>query len=330
MEPQFNPTFDGAQYPGRMDIEQMPETPQRVSHHRRAQSETFFRLPDDFLFDAADVDVDFAALSPIDIPSISDDAASAAAAAAAVAAENPKGGKPPLSHFRSLSVGSEFFEGLGFQGISGGGGGGGDGGGQERRGHHRHSNSMDGSSSSFEAEAAEMAKKAMGPDKLAELARIDPKRAKRILANRQSAARSKERKIRYTGELERKVQTLQTEATTLSTQVTMLQVRWALTDSPMRDPDLKTESLDMPTNHIEETLNDALKDEVQRLKIATGQAPAINGNSFNRGLSGSFLSPLQPLHNFNNPQNQHHQQLNVSPSSINNQSHGGPLQHKRV
>lgn len=48
----------------------------------------------------------------------------------------------------------------------------------------------------------------------------------RILANRQSAARSKERKIRYTSELERKVQTLQTEATTLSAQVTMLQVRF--------------------------------------------------------------------------------------------------------
>lgn len=46
----------------------------------------------------------------------------------------------------------------------------------------------------------------------------------RILANRQSAARSKERKIRYTNELERKVQTLQTEATTLSAQVTILQV----------------------------------------------------------------------------------------------------------
>jgi hypothetical protein len=47
----------------------------------------------------------------------------------------------------------------------------------------------------------------------------------RILANRQSAARSKERKIKYTGELERKVQTLQTEATTLSAQLTLLQVR---------------------------------------------------------------------------------------------------------
>lgn len=46
----------------------------------------------------------------------------------------------------------------------------------------------------------------------------------RILANRQSAARSKERKVRYANELERKVQTLQTEATTLSAQVTLLQV----------------------------------------------------------------------------------------------------------
>lgn len=46
----------------------------------------------------------------------------------------------------------------------------------------------------------------------------------RILANRQSAARSKERKMRYIAELERKVQALQTEATTLSAQLTIMQV----------------------------------------------------------------------------------------------------------
>lgn len=46
----------------------------------------------------------------------------------------------------------------------------------------------------------------------------------RIWANRQSAARSKERKMRYIAELERKVQTLQTEATSLSAQLTLLQV----------------------------------------------------------------------------------------------------------
>lgn len=46
----------------------------------------------------------------------------------------------------------------------------------------------------------------------------------RILANRQSAARSKQRKANYILELERKVQTLQTEATTLSAQLILLQV----------------------------------------------------------------------------------------------------------
>lgn len=48
----------------------------------------------------------------------------------------------------------------------------------------------------------------------------------RIWANRQSAARSKERKMRYIAELERKVQTLQTEATSLSAQLTLLQVKY--------------------------------------------------------------------------------------------------------
>lgn len=49
----------------------------------------------------------------------------------------------------------------------------------------------------------------------------------RIWANRQSAARSKERKMRYIAELERKVHTLQTEATSLSAQLTLLQVIFA-------------------------------------------------------------------------------------------------------
>lgn len=51
-----------------------------------------------------------------------------------------------------------------------------------------------------------------------------PYECDRIWANRQSAARSKERKMRYISELERKVQTLQTDATSLSAQLTLLQV----------------------------------------------------------------------------------------------------------
>ena len=41
---------------------------------------------------------------------------------------------------------------------------------------------------------------------------MDPKRVKRILANRQSAARSKERKLRYMYELESKVGPVQVHA----------------------------------------------------------------------------------------------------------------------
>ena len=121
------------------------------------------------------------------------------------------------------------------------------------------STSVDGNSAKFSMEfgsgefnAIEL-KKIMESEKLSEIAVSDPKRAKRycvlfsclssylrrmhfwvnlsylicvsrILANRQSAARSKERKMRYIVELEHKVQTLQTEATTLSAQVTKLQV----------------------------------------------------------------------------------------------------------
>eukprot|EP00252_Welwitschia_mirabilis_P005834 TRINITY_DN1643_c0_g1_i5.p1 TRINITY_DN1643_c0_g1~~TRINITY_DN1643_c0_g1_i5.p1 ORF type:complete len:506 (-),score=91.87 TRINITY_DN1643_c0_g1_i5:757-2274(-) len=105
-----------------------------------------------------------------------------------------------------------------------------------RTARHSHSNSMDGSTSlnldfgNAEFSEAEM-KKIVASEKLVELAMVDPKRVKRILANRQSAARSKERKMRYILELERKVQTLQTEATTLSAQLTLLQVscvEWVL------------------------------------------------------------------------------------------------------
>ncbi|GJX66791.1 basic-leucine zipper domain-containing protein [Tanacetum coccineum] len=46
----------------------------------------------------------------------------------------------------------------------------------------------------------------------------------RILANRQSVARSKERKMCYITEQENKVQTLQNEATMLSAQLTLLHV----------------------------------------------------------------------------------------------------------
>lgn len=82
------------------------------------------------------------------------------------------------AHLRSLSVDAAFFEGMDFQGV--GVAGGVD---VEKKPHHRHSSSMDGATSLFEGESppsqSEYAKKAMAADKLAELALMDPKRAKR-------------------------------------------------------------------------------------------------------------------------------------------------------
>nr|TKS18696.1 transcription factor VIP1-like [Populus alba] len=162
-------------------------------------------------------------------------------------------------------------------------------------------------------------KKAMAPDRLAELSLIDPKRAKRILANRQSAARSKERKIRYTGELERKVQTLQTEATTLSAQVTMLQRDTTGLTVENKELKLRLQAMEQQA-HLRDALNEALREEVQRLKIATGQVPAVNGNPFNRALPPQFSSH-QGLQTFGNQQTQ--QQLHMPQPSTTGQTHNG-------
>ncbi|KAK3407738.1 hypothetical protein EUGRSUZ_J00119 [Eucalyptus grandis] len=143
------------------------------------------------------------------------------------------------------------------------GGGGGEKGGRPR---HRYSNSADGSSVLEGIEA----KKAMAPDKLAELWAVDPKRAKRILANRQSAARSKERKARYISELERKVQTLQTEATTLSAQLTLFQRDTTGLTSENAELELRLQVMEQQAQ-LRDALNEALKKEVERLKIATGE-----------------------------------------------------------
>ncbi|EPS63255.1 hypothetical protein M569_11531, partial [Genlisea aurea] len=137
---------------------------------------------------------------------------------------------------------------------------------------HRHSNSIDeltlaGAATPLEA-ADSAAKKAIADDdRLAELASVDPKRAKRILANRQSAARSKERKIRYTGELERKVQTLQAEATTLTAQITLLQRDTNGLTAENKELKMKLQSLEQQA-HLRDALNEALKNEVHQLKIA--------------------------------------------------------------
>jgi len=182
---------------------------------------------------------------------------------------------------------------------------------------------MDGSTSPFEGESAlssglpDYAKKAMPAERIAELALIDPKRAKRILANRQSAARSKERKIKYTSELERKVQTLQTEATTLSAQLTLLQRDTTGLTTENRELKLRLQSMEEQAK-LRDALNEALREEVQRLKIAAGQVGNMNGNPFNGGLQQQIPSYFvqqqqqqqqqQQMSYFGGHQAQHHNQ----------------------
>lgn len=275
------------------DIDQMSETPTRRTHHRRAQSETFFRFNDEDLDDILldDVVADFD-LSTLDLP-VPD-----------VKQQQPSG--PLNSHFRSLSVDANFFEGLSI-----GGGGDDEKGGDGSVRTHRHSNSMDGGSfSSFENNA----NKGLAADKLAELSLIDPKRAKRILANRQSAARSKERKTRYTNELERKVHTLRNEATTLSAQVTLLQRDTTGLTIENKELKLRLQALEQQA-HLRDALNERLREEVQRLKIETGQAPAVNANSFNRGLQPQFSHPQSYHFGNHQPQQFQQQQLHMPRSA---------------
>ncbi|OEL24902.1 Transcription factor RF2a [Dichanthelium oligosanthes] len=112
---------------------------------------------------------------------------------------------------------------------------------------------------------AEM-KRIMADEKLAEMALADPKRVKRVLANRQSAARSKERRMRYIAELEQKVQILQTEATTLSAQLTLLQRDSAGLATQNNELKFRLQAMEQQAQ-LRDALNEALTTEVQRLKL---------------------------------------------------------------
>ncbi|KAI7737261.1 hypothetical protein M8C21_022994 [Ambrosia artemisiifolia] len=123
-------------------------------------------------------------------------------------------------------------------------------------------------------------KKIMASENLAEMALTDPKRVKRILANRQSAARSKERKMRYIAELETKVQTLQNEATTLFTQVTLLQRELTSLTSQNNELKFRLQAMEEQA-HLRDALNDTLTAEVERLKLMRMEL-SENGASFSQ------------------------------------------------
>ncbi|KAL0720343.1 hypothetical protein Bca4012_034942 [Brassica carinata] len=253
-------------------------TPFRGPYHRRAHSEVQFRLPEDL-----DLSEPFGGFEDLgseddifctymDIEKLGGSGSDSA---------GPRSDNP----FSGENAGRE--EG---------------GGSSSSRPRHRHSLSVDGGSSSLESIEA---KKAMAPDKLAELWVVDPKRAKRIIANRQSAARSKERKARYIMELERKVQTLQTEATTLSAQLSLFQRDTTGLSSENTELKLRLQVLEQQAK-LRDALNDQLKKEVERLKFATGEVS--HADAYNLGMAHMQYPQQQQPPQQQSFFQQHHQQ----------------------
>ncbi|CAA0836648.1 Basic-leucine zipper (bZIP) transcription factor family protein [Striga hermonthica] len=224
----------------------------RPAHHRRAHSEVNFRLPED---------LDLAS-DPFDAPAGSFEEMGSEDDLFSTYMDMEK-----LAGRGSAIVDSVFDNDGG--GTAEEAEKSGEGGGAVSRPRHRHSNSVDSSSLLFNESGIE-AKKAMAPEKLSELWSVDPKRAKRILANRQSAARSKERKARYISELERKIQTLQTEATTLSAQLTLFQRDTSGLGNENTGLKLRLQAMEQQAQ-LRDALNEALKQEVERLRMATGE-----------------------------------------------------------
>ncbi|KAJ9550155.1 hypothetical protein OSB04_014200 [Centaurea solstitialis] len=185
-------------------------------------------------------------------------------------------------------------------------------------------NSLDSNSNTFSLEfgngeftGAEL-KKIMANEKLAEIALTDPKRAKRILANRQSAARSKERKMRYITELEHKVQTLQTEATTLSAQLTLLQRDSAGLTSQNNELKFRLQAMEQQAQ-LRDALNEALTAEVQRLKITTTE---LSGDAAK--FSQLSISPqMFQLHQQQQQQQHAHQMQHQQQQQSQQQQNGG-------
>ncbi|CAL0324057.1 unnamed protein product [Lupinus luteus] len=318
------------------DISRMSDNPMKNRGHRRAHSE-ILTLPDDVSFGS-----DLGVVGGADGPSFSDDTEedllsmyldmdkvnstsatstfqfSEPSNAAATSGSGPTSAPASGAHTSSaenIVTGTN----------------------ERPRIRHQHSQSMDGSttikpemlvSGSSDDISAVDSKKAMSAAKLAELALIDPKRAKRIWANRQSAARSKERKMRYIGELERKVQTLQTETTSMSAQLTLLQRDTNGLNSENSELKLRLQTMEQQVR-LQDALNDALKEEIQHLKILTGQGMP-NGGPMTK--FASFGGSQQFYPNNNHSMHtllaaQQFQQLHIHPQKQQQQRQQHQFQH---
>ncbi|VVA37603.1 PREDICTED: basic leucine zipper [Prunus dulcis] len=132
--------------------------------------------------------------------------------------------------------------------------------------------------------------------------KIDPKRVKRILANRQSAQRSRVRKLQYISELERSVTSLQAEVSVLSPRVAFLDHQRLLLN--VDNSALKQRIAALAQDKIfKDAHQEALKREIERLRQVYHQQNL-------KKMENVAQSPTPPSDTITTPEKE--QLLNVS------------------
>lgn len=125
---------------------------------------------------------------------------------------------------------------------------------------------------------------------------VDPKRVKRILANRQSAQRSRVRKLHYISELERSVTNLQTEVSTLSPRVAFLDHQRLILN--VDNSSLRQRIAALAQDKIfKDAHQEALKKEIERLRRVyheQNMKKAENTTATTIGSPVSMASPPLP------------------------------------
>uniref|UniRef100_A0ACD5VQ47 Uncharacterized protein n=1 Tax=Avena sativa TaxID=4498 RepID=A0ACD5VQ47_AVESA len=127
-------------------------------------------------------------------------------------------------------------------------------------------------------------------------ARADPKRVKRILANRQSAQRSRVRKLQYISELERSVTSLQTEVSALSPRVAFLDHQRSLLT--LGNSHLRQRIAALAQDKIfKDAHQEALKKEIERLRqiyqqqsLKNAEPPAPDDAPLARSSDNGFIA----------------------------------------
>lgn len=120
--------------------------------------------------------------------------------------------------------------------------------------------------------------------------------------------------MRYISELERKVHLLQTEETSLAAQLTLLQRDTNVLTAENNELKLRLQTMEQQAQ-LQHALNETLKEEVQHLKMVTGQGMSNGGpmmnfpTSFGGGNQALYANNSQAMHTL--PTAQQFQQLQI-------------------